>query len=49
MEMTQGQPRFYTALGYDSLIEESPLTRAWPSGGPWRLGIQARTRGGIRE
>lgn len=47
--MTQGQRRFYTALGYESLIEESPVTWAWPSGGPWPPGIQARTGGGTRE
>lgn len=47
--MTQGQRRFYTALGYESLIEESPVTQACPSDGPWRPGIQARTGGGIRE
>ena len=29
----------------DSLIEESPFTQAWPAGGPWRPGIQARTGG----
>ena len=27
----------------DSLIVENPFTQAWPAGGPWRLGIQART------
>ena len=27
----------------DSLIEERPFTEAWPIGGPWRTGIQART------
>ena len=27
----------------DSLIAENPFTQAWPAGGPWRLGIQART------
>ena len=27
----------------DSMIEESPFTQVWPAGGPWRLGIQART------
>ena len=27
----------------DSLIEESPYTQAWPAGGPWALGVQART------
>ena len=26
----------------DSLIEESPFTQAWPAGGPWRPGLQAR-------
>ena len=26
----------------DSLIVESPFTQAWPVGGPWRPGIQAR-------
>ena len=44
--MTQGQRRFYPALGYESLVEESPVTRAWPSGGHWRPGIQARREGG---
>ena len=29
----------------DSLIEETPFTQAWPPGGPWRPGIQARTEG----
>ena len=29
----------------DSLIEESRFTQAWPAGGPWRPGIQARTGG----
>ena len=29
----------------ESLIEESPFTQAWPSGGPWRAGIQARMGG----
>ena len=29
----------------DSLIEGTPFTQAWPAGGPWRAGIQARTRG----
>ena len=24
--MTQGQRRFYTALGYDNLIDQSPFT-----------------------
>ena len=33
----------------DSLIEESPFTQAWPGGGPWRPGIQARTGGEGRE
>ncbi|MCY4586267.1 MAG: nucleotidyl transferase AbiEii/AbiGii toxin family protein [Bryobacterales bacterium] len=27
----------------DSIIEDSPFTQAWPAGGPWRTGIQART------
>ena len=29
----------------DCLIEESPFTQAWPAGGPWRPGVQARTGG----
>ena len=29
----------------DSLIEESAFTQAWPAGGPWRPGMQARTGG----
>ena len=29
----------------DSLIEESPFTPAWPAGGPWRPGVQARAGG----
>ena len=29
----------------DSLIAKSPFTQAWPAGGPWRAGIQARTGG----
>ena len=29
----------------DSLIEETPFTQAWPPGGPWRPGFQARTEG----
>ena len=29
----------------DSLIEGSAFTQAWPSGGPWGAGIQARTGG----
>ena len=30
----------------ESLIEETPFMRAWPAGGPWRPGAQARTDGG---
>ena len=30
---------------YDSLSKNSPFTQAWPAGGPWRPGIQARTEG----
>ena len=30
----------------DSLIEASPFTQAWPAGGPWRPGTQARAEGG---
>ena len=44
--MTQGQRRFYTALGCESLIEESPVTQAWPSVGPCRPRIQVRRQGG---
>ena len=29
----------------DSLMEESSFTQAWPAGGPWRLGVQARVGG----
>lgn len=29
----------------DSLIEDRPFTHAWPAGGPWRPGVQARTGG----
>ena len=29
----------------DSLIEESPFTQAWPAGGPWGAGTQARSGG----
>lgn len=34
---------------WDSLIEESTFTQTWPSGGPWRRGIQAPTGGSARE
>ena len=33
----------------DSLIEENAFTQVWPSGGPWRPGILARTGGGAHE
>ncbi len=29
----------------DSLIEGSSFTEAWPAGGPWKAGVQARTGG----
>ena len=32
-----------------SLIEERPFTEAWPAGGPWRAGAQARTGGEGRD
>ncbi len=31
---------------YDSLLEESPFTQAWPPGGPWQPEMLARTEGG---
>ena len=30
---------------WDSLIEDRPFTQAWPAGGPWRSGMQARAGG----
>ena len=30
---------------YDSLIEERPFAQAWPVGGPWQPGAQARKNG----
>jgi hypothetical protein len=33
----------------DSLIGDSPFTHAWPVGGPWRSGTQARTGGEGRD
>ncbi len=30
---------------FESLIANSPFTQSWPSGGPWRPGIQPRTGG----
>ena len=38
------EPRRFLGPVCDSLIEESPFTQAWPAGGPWRPGVQVRTR-----
>ena len=53
-----GPERLVDAGGYvrallgpvcDSLIEDRPFTHAWPAGGPWRAGVQARTGGEGRD
>ena len=33
----------------DGLIEDRPFTHAWPAGGPWRPGVQARRGGEGRD